>query len=428
MRFLYALVILALIALFAVNARAQDEQSVAELISNDVDESMLVEVDVENEAETEAEADAEVDEEIAAELEDSLLESEIFAKPLRWVGRPKDISLPLNGVPNWNPATFDWRVARFWKEFGSAAYCPTNLIASWTCASCVSPALKSFSLLGSVSNPPANLFGFVGIMIVGGKPAIVVSFRGTLGPDLNNWVTNLKFLKTTFTSRNGVVPGKLHAGFANGYAYMAPQVRKLIDLGRSKYPNARLIFLGHSLGGALATVAAADHIGLSGMKSIYTFGAPRVGDQTFVSWINAKIPDNIRVTHNTDIVPKVPPRMLGFLHAGREVFLNAPGTSYNLCAYNPTGVEDDSCITSQGINPLKISSYVSDHLNYLGETTQCQTVRFAQMASTTEALFAETSGPAHELLASVYALAAGTGDIATMTNKELIEELSTMSL
>lgn len=49
------------------------------------------------------------------------------------------------------------------------------------------------------------------------------------------------------------------------------------------YPNAELAICGHSLGGALATVALAQIVFELGIPvpqniSLYTFGSPRVGD------------------------------------------------------------------------------------------------------------------------------------------------------
>jgi pimeloyl-ACP methyl ester carboxylesterase len=67
----------------------------------------------------------------------------------------------------------------------------------------------------------------------------------------------------------------------------------------------RAILVGHSLGGAVAVLAAArwfdGHTTASG--SIYTFGAPRVGDADFCKSIRFPL---WRVIDNTDIVPLVP--------------------------------------------------------------------------------------------------------------------------
>lgn len=68
--------------------------------------------------------------------------------------------------------------------------------------------------------------------------------------------------------------------------------------------------VGHSLGGAIATLAA-DWIKASGAAStvkLYTFGSPRVGLQSFSSKCTSRLfSTNIyRVYHRTDPVPMVP--------------------------------------------------------------------------------------------------------------------------
>ncbi len=73
-------------------------------------------------------------------------------------------------------------------------------------------------------------------------------------------------------------------------------------LTRLKAANpARTIWLtGHSLGGALATLAAAR---LADVTGLYTFGSPLVGDRQFAE----RCPDRAyRVVNNNDIVPHVP--------------------------------------------------------------------------------------------------------------------------
>ena len=66
---------------------------------------------------------------------------------------------------------------------------------------------------------------------------------------------------------------------------------------------------GHSLGGALATHAAA-HLLSQGINvdMLYTFGSPRVGDNKFSTWFDALLKNTkVRVTHGRDPVPHLPP-------------------------------------------------------------------------------------------------------------------------
>ena len=80
---------------------------------------------------------------------------------------------------------------------------------------------------------------------------------------------------------------------------------------------------GHSLGGALAIIAA-ERIRCElkiEASAVYTFGAPRVGSPAFARSYNAGgLGERIyRLIHGLDIVRTLPPSRLGFRHAGRMI-------------------------------------------------------------------------------------------------------------
>ena len=73
---------------------------------------------------------------------------------------------------------------------------------------------------------------------------------------------------------------------------------------------------GHSLGGALAQIAAAE-LGDDQVAACYTFGSPRVGNMYFDLWV--KTP-SYRVVNYADIVPQVP-LPIGYRHSGDARYL-----------------------------------------------------------------------------------------------------------
>ena len=77
-----------------------------------------------------------------------------------------------------------------------------------------------------------------------------------------------------------------------------------------KYPNALIYVTGHSLGGAIAVLTAAE-LSLEkydyNLATVYTYGKPRVGNKKFASWFDDRL-DGFRIIHNKDIVPANPPR------------------------------------------------------------------------------------------------------------------------
>ena len=74
---------------------------------------------------------------------------------------------------------------------------------------------------------------------------------------------------------------------------------------------------GHSLGGALAVMAAA-HLQhkYKVVELLYTLGQPRVGNYYFASFMTQFIPNTYRIVHYTDIVPHIPIYGSGFRHFG----------------------------------------------------------------------------------------------------------------
>jgi predicted lipase len=91
-------------------------------------------------------------------------------------------------------------------------------------------------------------------------------------------------------NRSGIVLGYVHHGFCEYYRSLAQlgmpeQIAALV----TKYPKYKVVLTGHSLGGAAATIAAADlalRFALPRSKLLlYTYGAPRPGDAGFAELV-----------------------------------------------------------------------------------------------------------------------------------------------
>ena len=104
--------------------------------------------------------------------------------------------------------------------------------------------------------------------------------------------------------------GRVHRGFLDAFAETSGRLDAII---RMKRPNQRLWLTGHSLGGALATLAAA-HVDSMPTQGLYTYGCPRVGDAKFAAALPRR--SYYRFVHRDDWVPTVPPELLGYVHAG----------------------------------------------------------------------------------------------------------------
>lgn len=83
--------------------------------------------------------------------------------------------------------------------------------------------------------------------------AIIVAFRGS--SDAKNWIDDFDATHTTYSKCSGC---SIHKGFYQGYMTVSSTVKSQITTLASKYRNAPIYVTGHSLGGALAVVAALD--------------------------------------------------------------------------------------------------------------------------------------------------------------------------
>ncbi|KXZ45674.1 hypothetical protein GPECTOR_52g71 [Gonium pectorale] len=117
----------------------------------------------------------------------------------------------------------------------------------------------------------------------------------------------------------------VHGGFHFSYDSVRDTVFGLLDEMRATRPGPwRVYVTGHSLGGALATLAAYElaerRLPADPPVVMYTYGAPRVGNKAFAEAFNALVPDAFRCTNDKDVVPRVP-RLMGFCHVGTPVLL-----------------------------------------------------------------------------------------------------------
>ena len=144
--------------------------------------------------------------------------------------------------------------------------------------------------------PDKELFGFVARNTITGT--LFVTFRGTQSP--GDWISNISIPPIPFKPNWG----KVEEGFSALYWQMFAD----IDAAIAKCPGAPIVVTGHSLGGALSTIAAADLAYNKQKVQLYNFASPRTGDFDFASALNADSHAlcRWRVVNTEDIVTTVP--------------------------------------------------------------------------------------------------------------------------
>ncbi|MCU8491613.1 lipase family protein [Vibrio vulnificus] len=180
------------------------------------------------------------------------------------------------------------------------------------------PVLDSVPLLRKVipgAMRTSEAFAVIGIGKGVYQDELVVSIRGT--QNANDWITNFNI------GYKGAPNGSIaHAGFINSFNSIKNQLKQ--HLSKNRTPK-KIHCVGHSLGGALASLCA-DWLKseYSYRVNLYTFGAPRVGLEQYAIKSGNRADKIFRCTHGGDPVPMIP--LWPFVHApyqGQEYRLDS---------------------------------------------------------------------------------------------------------
>jgi hypothetical protein len=116
--------------------------------------------------------------------------------------------------------------------------------------------------------------------------------------------------------------GKVHQGFAKALG----EVRTELDTALQTI-KCKILFTGHSLGAALATLLASTQK----PNLLCTIGSPRVGNAEFVATLGDI--ESSRFVDCCDIVPRMPPQLMGYEHVGEPFYIDRN----RHLTFNPSG-------------------------------------------------------------------------------------------
>jgi len=159
---------------------------------------------------------------------------------------------------------------------------------------------------------------------------------------------------------------EVEAGFHHTWEKVKPGVMGEVWRLHKLYPKYDIVITGHSLGGAVATLAAVDiYYNVSGNVFSWTLGSPRVGNGHFAEWYpTCGIQHTQRITNWKDVVPHLPNEMEFYKHVPQEVWEQKNPNQFVVC--DPNNGEDPHCADS-----VTIPDSVYDHLNYFGLYESC---------------------------------------------------------
>ena len=143
--------------------------------------------------------------------------------------------------------------------------------------------------------------------------AAIVAFRGTQPDELADLAVDLQAVSDSWPE----AAGSVHGGFARAARSLMPEIAAWLQ--RENVQASRLTLTGHSLGAAIATLAA------SAWKParLITIGSPRVGDADFAAALAGV--ECMRVVDCCDAVTELPPALGHYVHVGPATYIDSSG-------------------------------------------------------------------------------------------------------
>lgn len=128
---------------------------------------------------------------------------------------------------------------------------------------------------------------------------------------LKDWAVNVNILSDNIPADWGCgssAPLRVHRGYLRAFQAVADRLFHIVQ-ARMHRVGGRLILCGHSLGGALATLAglyfACKMPEVRPYITVITFGSPQVGDGNFVKFFDRIVPYSVRVVNPMDPIPRL---------------------------------------------------------------------------------------------------------------------------
>lgn len=195
---------------------------------------------------------------------------------------------------------------------------------------------------------------------------VVFSARGSA--NFLNRLKDFDAFQTDCTFADGCM---VHEGFSDAWASISKDVTQAIKEAMEANPDYSIALTGHSLGGAVATLAAA-YLRRDGVScDVYTYGSPRVGNEQFVQFAMSQPGKQYHITHLNDPVPQQAPTWLNYRHVSPEYGLStgdAKTVDYSIGDVKICiGTANKDCNGGVWTNPFDLTP----HVHYFEKVDAC---------------------------------------------------------
>ncbi|RJE27479.1 Extracellular lipase [Aspergillus sclerotialis] len=253
-------------------------------------------------------------------------------------------------------------------EYSAASYCTNNINSTGNKLSCSAgncPMVEAATTKTLYEFEEDSKFGDVAGFLVedSTNKLLIMAFRGSRS--LSTWIANLDFATEDIGS---ICTGcEAHGGFWKSWEAVADSLVAQIKSAVDAHPQYTLVFTGHSFGGAMATLGATAMRNDGYKIELYTYGSPRLGNKALAEYVTSQ-GSLYRTTHTDDIVPKLPPIVIGFSHPSPEYWI----TSGDGVDIDTSDIKVIEGIDSKSGNAGASGESTSAHGWYIVDISACQ--------------------------------------------------------
>jgi predicted lipase len=144
-------------------------------------------------------------------------------------------------------------MSRYGLFFSKLSYCDLKELKSWTCYLCETDPLEDlFVFTNHLHTDLQSLTAYDPV-----EERVILAFRGS--SSLKNWVQDFRMNQVPLLKQKNCKNCRVHQGFLDSYLDSGPVVKKFYKLIHKYATQNRLkdvLITGHSLGAAVATIAA----------------------------------------------------------------------------------------------------------------------------------------------------------------------------
>ena len=149
---------------------------------------------------------------------------------------------------------------------------------------------------------------------------LVITLRGS--HTAADWLDNFDFIAEPYLPVPG--QGTVHQGFQLAYYAIRKNLLALVE--ELKEGTTELLVVGHSLGGAIATLLIPDLLNgpLQNVSPmLYNLASPRAGHDDFQNFFDSRVKVCYRIANQWDVVPHLPPTLAGYVHVGSQLIIDS---------------------------------------------------------------------------------------------------------